>query len=660
MDPIKSQDQMLYLMSALLRDVQTLHNGVISPESLHADVRKVASRFAMEGSSFITKQLPRLGKALDKALSGNTRLDAPSLGFKPGEGVLPKLLGDLFRRVFSTDGMVLSEPCVSSIKSIRQVLYSFYKYKLPYDTETEQAVLTKFERTEEEVAIQSKKLAELADFLDAGGTISDRAYCSHPTVSLILRARLLLWKLFRHFDIHDIVPRHGPGSVSTGERVWNKWHFTTVSPRIAEVYPIDAYYFASLEHVADRLQSLFSMRIEENSARIILVPKDSRGPRLISCEPLEFQWIQQGLGRAIVKHVERNDLTAFNVHFTDQGPNQKGALLGSLTGKYATLDLNEASDRVSVGLVRLLFPEPLLSALLACRSLSTVLPDGRKLFLNKYAPMGSALCFPVLALVVWSLLTAAAPDADTREGILVYGDDVVVPSGFAAHATSALEAFGLKVNVDKSYSTGFFRESCGVDAYRGENVTPVRFRTVWSSHRCPETLASWTEYANSFYERQYFYTYELIAGELFNVYETIPERSQVGKTCPSLIEVPLRHRPKCRQNVDLQTREYLVWDSKPRKISLETDGWEMLHRFLTEKQFSPSLVIVDDDGAIRLTSAGVSRLGLSQGLANDSGRCAVWDRLDPLGPSDSFFRVCSYTRPRANKLVRRWQPERIA
>lgn len=641
----ENPDWVLLVLVALLRDVQTLHSGVFSLKALQDTARKVQSRISLEGSSFATKCLPRLGKLLDQALAEKVCLDAAEVGFETlPDSKLPRFLGELFQQVFSSDGRVLPRPCVSSIKHLRQILYCFYKYELPYDTKTEEAVLRSFEETEKEVESKSKELQLVADAFDA----SPFAYKDvNPKWAggVIRGARRLLFELFKHFDIMDIKPRHGPGSVSSGEETFAKWHFTKVSPRIAEVYPLDAYFFASLSHVCDRLDHLNSIELVESPAKIVLVPKDSRGPRIISEECLGNQYIQQGLFRAIVRLVERHPLTTDNVHFTNQDPNQNGALLGSITGGYATLDLKEASDRISLGLVNLLFPQPLLRALMACRSLSTVLPGGRVLPLSKYAPMGSALCFPVLALTIWALLTAGAPDTYTRERILVFGDDVVVPTTYVGHAMTVLEAFGLKVNRDKSFSTGFFRESCGVDAYKGTDVTPVRFKTVWSNHRRPDVLESWCSYANVFYENAFFYTYELIAGELLKVYESIPLK-EWEVPAPSLIEVPMRHRPKYRIHHGLQKRQWLVWYIKSNKITRAIDGWDMLLRYFLEG--------VVPDGSDTLLNWMRWDLESSSSFVSLNGRRVQTELEHRMGVREPFI-VRSYTRPRQTKVKRGWR-----
>lgn len=636
MDVNKSLDEVKFI-AHFLSDVQLLHNEVYSLRDAKLDARKVSSRTTQEGLGFITKTLPRLGKAFDRALSGEVSLDSTGFRKIPGSQI-PRFLGSLFQRVFTLDGWVLPTPCVACIATIRQALYWFYKYELPYERDQEQEVIDSFKKAEDEILDLSLRFSQYAK--SAGDPPCSTAFMGVSAERVITRARTLLARLFSSsksapaFDHRDIVPSHGPGAVSTKEQLDGKWTFRTVSPRITETYPLDEYFFSSLGHVSDRYDELQAIKISESSARVCLVPKDSRGPRLISCESLDFQWIQQGLSRAIVKRVESHPLTRWNVNFTNQQPNQFGALLGSKTGRYATLDLKEASDRVSVGLVQMLFPEPVLTALMNCRSLSTELPGGEIITLNKYAPMGSALCFPVLALTVWAILSAGARDANTRESILVYGDDVIVPTAYAANAIELLEAFGLKVNRAKSCTSGFFRESCGTDAYKGVNVTPVRIRTVWSSHRCPHVYTSWIAYANSLYNKRYFNLYKYVTDALFSVYGEIPATDS-SRGVPALIEVPDDKLPKYRRvNHALQRLEYKVWDVRSLTVSREIDGWKMLLRFFTEGQRPLSL-------------DRKSNCELSRSRANNA--------LTESAASTAAFSVRQYTKRKTLKLVKRWR-----
>jgi hypothetical protein len=591
-----SLDEVVNIIAALLRDFHKRHGVVFNERSLRLTTNVVKRRVLMEGTSFLTKTLPKLGKAFDKALALESPLNASSLGFATEPGVkTPKFLGEFFKRVLDHDGQPLPLPCIASIKVLRDILFVLYKYELPYTDKQEEEVISKFVRTEEDLSTISSSLKTIEACLDKSHTNRRRRFDSSSTANVAREARILLSNLFGSscklgacFDPQNIVPSHGPGVVATKQRLWDKFEFTNVSGRITSMYPLDAFYFASVGHICDRQDAFNCISDKDLPARVLLVPKDSRGPRLISCEPVDFQWIQQGLGRAIVDWVENHPITKWNVFFTNQQPNQFGALLGSQAGNYSTLDLNEASDRVSVDLVRLLFPPHIYEYLAACRSLSTELPDGRILKLMKFAPMGSSLCFPVLALTIWAILSAGAPGADTREGILVYGDDVIVPTAYAEKAMELLESFGLKINRDKSCTKGLFRESCGTDAYKGTNVTPVRIRTIWSSSRRPDVYTSWIAYANSFYDRQYYETYDLIVGELIRIYGPIPEKSQ-GLTCPSLNAVPFGMRPlRRRLNKSFQRLEYRCWDVKSPGLTKTIDGWLMLLRYFTEGQKSPS------------------------------------------------------------------------
>jgi len=151
--------------------------------------------------------------------------------------------------------------------------------------------------------------------------------------------------------------------------------------------------------------------------------------------------------------------------------------------------MKEASDRVSCALVKFLFPDYWVRSLFATRSLATRLPDGTIVPLLKFAPMGSACCFPVEAICFWSISIAAmeiecgtlnhlfslSPHRQPHVNVAVFGDDLIVPTRCYESVVEWLEKVGLKVNLHKSFTRGPFRESCGLDALSGIPVTPVRF-----------------------------------------------------------------------------------------------------------------------------------------------------------------------------------------
>jgi hypothetical protein len=62
---------------------------------------------------------------------------------------------------------------------------------------------------------------------------------------------------------------------------------------------------------------------------------------------------------------------------------------------------------------------------------------------------------------------------------VVYGDDIVIRSRFAARLVELLGEFDFIVNSDKSFYgdddlQNHFREACGIEAYNGEDITPLR------------------------------------------------------------------------------------------------------------------------------------------------------------------------------------------
>jgi len=616
MIPSKSLEHSITVFAALLQDVSNALGEVFNTRSLRLTAKAARRLLLAYDMDFLTKILPTLGKALDKGLvegrvtraSWQFKGDKVSKPYRPRllRGTeLPQFCGELFIRIFEPNGCLRKQPCVRSVKMLRHICFLFYKYRLPYAEVTELQVLSEFEKTEAELStITVPKLHDLQSrYGDTLATDRRHTWLNRQvrpsSVDIVREARILLSRVFAYFDPLNIHPRHGPGAVATKQKLSDKYRWTNVAAKITELYPFDAYFTASLGSVCDNYPTFSTLGEKSLPAKVVLVPKDSRGPRLISCEPVDYQWVQQGLGEAIVELVESHPLTREVVHFTDQEPNRNVALIGSYDGRYSTLDLKEASDRVSLDLVRLLFPEHICAYLEACRSGSTELPDGRILKLEKFAPMGSALCFPIMALTIWAILTAAAPNAHVREHMLVYGDDVIVPTAYAADAIEYLESFGLRINRDKSCTSGLFRESCGRDAFQGVDVTPVKLKTVWSESPSAEVYSSWIAYANSFWDRQMYCTYNAIVDGvreetplfrytktvvkgLLDLYPGIPSEDMT-MSCPSLRYLTEDQKPRVwRWNKHLQKREFHVRILRSPSVSQTIDGWSMLLRFFAE------------------------------------------------------------------------------
>jgi hypothetical protein len=92
--------------------------------------------------------------------------------------------------------------------------------------------------------------------------------------------------------------------------------------------------------------------------------------------------------------------------------------------------------------------------------------------------MGNCLTFPVQSLVFFSVVRAGIRSryGVSCDEIYVFGDDILFPSKYYDGAVAALASIGCVPNVGKTFHRGLFRESCGVDAYNGIDVTPLRMK----------------------------------------------------------------------------------------------------------------------------------------------------------------------------------------
>lgn len=209
------------------------------------------------------------------------------------------------------------------------------------------------------------------------------------------------------------------------------------------------------------------------------VPKDRKIDRSIAIEPRMNLFLQLGMD-----HIIRTRLKRFGCDLDDQSKNQNLARIGSLTGKYATLDLSAASDTISLTVVEELFPPVWVEAFKDLRSPSGSLRSSPSTFnYEKLSSMGNGFTFAVESLIFLSACFAALKCCELHSGIekgvvslhddiAVYGDDIVVPVFLETRLRDLLHYCGFSVNVEKSFSTGPFRESCGSDYLLGIPVRP--------------------------------------------------------------------------------------------------------------------------------------------------------------------------------------------
>jgi hypothetical protein len=578
METMKSMGEIyLSLVLDLYRDIAECY--AVAPREQRVEEDYLRRRFTREGLSFLTKALPRFGKAVDTALSKATPLEVQ--GFTLGPHGVPKLFGWLLGRVFDSRGVESVNSDSIALKHFRQLVYFLYKLEIPFESSQRDAVIDSFVKTDAELPSYSEACWTRPETTIACQIISDVLGCLDP---------------------RDINPCHGPGAVATGESTMEKSNFSRIYEPLDREYPFTEYFRYGLTAVCDTYQEIQLLEtLDHATAKVVLVPKDSRGPRIISAEPLEVQWIQQGLGVEVEACINRHRLTRGFVNFTDQTVNQRLALAGSKNHKWVTLDMKDASDRVSSDLVRSLFRlcPTLLACLFACRSSHTRLPDGQEIPLNKFAPMGSRLCFPIESFCFYALILSALCmkyNCKPRKLVgkcFIFGDDIIVRREDYPTVLQLLPLFGLKFNESKCCTHGSFRESCGVDAHKGIVVTPVRLRTVWCARRkMPEVITSYVALRNAMVGRGYFRVARNVEGLLHSVYGRIPYTDRwevaINGAFVSLAGGPAfvaHDAPAATKNWGMRKRfspthvlQIYSYITKPVKLRTHTDGWSELLR----------------------------------------------------------------------------------
>lgn len=205
--------------------------------------------------------------------------------------------------------------------------------------------------------------------------------------------------------------------------------------------------------------------LEIHPGRLGFVPKSWKTERSIVVEPMLNTCIQLGINDYLSARFR-----GFGLDLTDQSVNQRAALQGSLTGELATLDLQSASDTISLEAVYLLLPIDWAIFLSKFRT-GTVDCEGVACEMEKFSSMGNGFTFPLESLIFYGLACACVRDGDECL-VSVFGDDVVIPTYAYADLCELFHHVGFIVNTKKSFSTGCFRESCGVDYHRGIDIRP--------------------------------------------------------------------------------------------------------------------------------------------------------------------------------------------
>jgi len=524
------------LYDGLAKDIVYQYPAIKS--EMERDLSRLRTAIAEEGDSFITITHLDHCAYFRKSLAFEALIDLPTMSRPRGFGrksscdARPAYLHGLLSFIFDEDGKLKTDPDVTAIAFVHQWLLMAKKLEVDCDESRTEATLTEFLAIEARLPDHHLDTWDLDDPLwsrRTGHPLWGRHDSSVPSLSgfpLEESEKGVNWGLYRQvcdristvigvFDPWLSRPKHGPGAVADKDNPL-KYDFKSWPRKLQQIFPWD--YFGSHDLGYTKRELGQEPDDSEYPSVVLCVPKTQKGPRIICKEPIAHQWIQGAVERFLVDRVNHTVLS-LSISFRDQSASQIMALEASSNGELATVDLSAASDRISTRLVEYLFSKDyetsLLDALHASRSRWFSLGKEHHRF-RKFAPMGSACTFPIQTILFLSFAISAVLQSrnwtierwmDVLPSVRVFGDDIILPTDSIPVLYAALSSAGLKVNQDKSYSTGLFRESCGMDAYAGWDISPAYVKQLYSSSN-PSSLQAVVDTANNFFLKGYWHTAE--------------------------------------------------------------------------------------------------------------------------------------------------------
>jgi hypothetical protein len=569
----------LQLIEAILEDA--VNQLTYRRADAQADMRTIKNRVKHEGLPFITQTLPRFINEFFILIENGK----PSF-----EGFKKKPSSQLPVFLYGLTSMVLSsvEQDYKAFDFLYSLCVSFKKLKGPYPESVLSDNLDKFIATDNELLS-----------VDITSKINGR---------LVQRARHFINRLFEKIDIGDMSPKPGSGATNTPLNYSERFQPFTVYEQLSDKFPYPLWFYTNAMDFKSDVGKYFALaRAKYPKSRLKFIHKYVGKPRGICIEENETQWCQQAVKGLMYRHIERHPMTKGHINFADQKINQQLALSSSGDQTMSTIDMSEASDRIWRCLVFALYRDTKLLPYLDAVSTRLIsFPEevrAGEMLVQKFAPMGSAVCFPVMATVHWALVKAIIQlcmPGDTRklsQHVYVYGDDIIVPTETVKYIFEYLPRFGMKLNKEKSFANSYFRESCGMHAYKGHDVTPVYNNyTLTNKSKLDSTcLLSSIAKEALYFEKGFNATAAVIRRRIRDVYGPIPFGGPTSKLLcfkrNSFTDRCITHYgyPRVRYNADLQTYEMRVRCVVPRKAENThtlSDKHARLRWFLTRSEES--------------------------------------------------------------------------
>lgn len=428
----------------------------------------------------------------------------------------------------------------------------------------------------------------------------------------------IIHEWFRGFSFDGLVPKHGPGSVAGASRSDSTLRYKYTHMESDSIIQPLCYLYDNIDGKMPLSPEGCTIRKgPKHSSEIVFVPKDTLKQRIISREPVLYQYFQQALKNALMEHIGSNRRKFHWLDLSDQDKSRELARCASIDGSLSTIDLSSASDSVSLTLVEKLFHhETFRDYLFLSRTRTTVLPDGTIVELEKFAPMGSSLCFPIECLVFGSIVEHVIRKRRKRKSFYgeyrIYGDDIIVSSDIAADVCSELVMLGFKVNHLKTYtnenSLHYFREACGIEAFDGFDVTPCRISRKLSFPTVAldvSTLSCMTEFCDRLFSYGFLSMRKYMITVLFDHYDMRGKIPFITEDQPRLglslvgfhdsvtnYHLSQRFRVPKRTEPDYQTRQCrcLCLRNKRKRTQLSVDDEIRYHEYWLTYLRNPNMV----------------------------------------------------------------------
>lgn len=234
---------------------------------------------------------------------------------------------------------------------------------------------------------------------------------------------------------------------------------------------------SDLRYEAEASRSRHGFTVVECS-NYSFVNKTSTVARGICTEPTINMWFQLGVASVLEERLKLfwdRDLS------NQQAKNGELARVSSVSDALCTIDLESASDSISLSMLRHMLPRSFMAVLEKFRCSKTRLPTGRELELGMVSTMGNGYTFPLQTMLFSAVVRGVARVVGCKlddSNFGVFGDDIVCPSHLYRTVARVLSILGFTVNASKSFVEGPFRESCGADFFKGVNVRGVYIKQL--------------------------------------------------------------------------------------------------------------------------------------------------------------------------------------